>query len=126
VADPYLKFIFPAGDCKKGAKFLFVKDPAEQYGVGFDFELVLPEDVFITSLTATAIDRRTGVDATATVIDGVTVVPNDDLDNTIACVDIKAGEVGHSYNVTVTVTFDDALPSIDVRCFEFNVKQCGR
>ena len=116
--------VISAADCKKGAKFLFRKDPAEQGHVDIDYEQWLPEGVFICAVSATAVDRRTGADATGDVIDATSIEQNDDLEDVIARVSIRDGLVGHSYCVTVTVDLDDGF-SIDVRCFEFSVKSCG-
>ena len=111
-------------ECKKGRKFLFPKDPAEAFNVNVDYTLFLEEGVFIDSVAATAVDRRTGQDATSDVIEDTSVQQNDDAEDVIARVRVKDGLVGHSYCLTMTVALTDSF-STDVRCFEFNVKNCG-
>lgn len=115
---------FTAQECKKGRKFLFRKTETEVHTVGVDYAEVLPEGVYIDTVAATAVDRRTG-QAAPSVIGGTSIETDVDGNNTVAVVEITAGLNGHSYDVTLTVTFDDAV-NVDQRCIQFNVKPCDR
>lgn len=82
----------------------FTKQSAEKVFLGVDFTDVLDDTDFIdvVSCTVTAIDLSTGLDATATVIDGATMAVIVNTDGVLAILEVMvmAGTNNKNYKVT--------------------------
>lgn len=118
--NPYITQVVRADECRCYSKYLFKKSPVEEFNLGVDFRLDLPDGVYISSVTAQDFDNRTKAAAAPTVLGIPTVEMDAEGNNTLVCIPIEAGILGHTYKVTFQATLDDG--QIIEKAFEFRVQ----
>lgn len=83
---------------------VLLKEPGENFVVGFDFSARLPTGRSLDSGTVAAVNLSDDSDASATVLASTTATISDMQ----ALVRVQSGTAWVSYAVTFTVTLDDA------------------
>lgn len=93
---------FPAGG--SGVIPYFVKQPAENYPVAFNYAGQLPVGTSIASGVLSAIDLSTGDDASDVVLASTTPI----IGGTLVSARVQAGTSGIEYQLTFRVTLNDS------------------
>jgi len=92
---------------------IWTKRPAESYAEAVEFVGRLPTGSSLVSGVAVAINRATGADATATVLEGAVAISA-----TRAIIKGKAGTSPTDYLITLTVTLDDGSVLVEEILFQ--------